>query len=390
MLSPAIRSARSHQSVRGRLYGRRWRDFDFFMLITTVVLMIFSAFAIWSADGGGLISVANLGVRQAIFGVAGLAILLTLASIDYRLFASVAWLLYGAGLIMLGLVLVPGIGTEIAGARRWFNLFEITTVQPAEFAKLTTIVGLAAFISSRGPVMREFSSFVVTILIVAAPMLLIMAQPDLDSALIFGVIWLAMMLVTHTRKLFLAGIAVMGPVAGVLAYTFLLQPYHRERILQFLGVIQDPLGVGYQSAQAQLSIGSAGWTGFGLAGGTQSVFNFLAVRESDFVFAHAAAMFGFIGMVALLLAIVILLWRCLTVVEMARDSFGQLLAAGITGILFVQAVVNIGMNVGLLPVAGIPLPFISQGLSSLWAFLIAEGILQSILVHHRKLGFQPE
>lgn len=388
MVNLALRGTRSHAPA-SRIYGRRWRDFDFFMLITTVVLMIFSAFAIWSADGGGSLSIANLGVRQALFGIVGIVILLVLASIDYRLFASVAWILYGGGLSMLGLVLVPGIGTEIAGAQRWFDL-GITTVQPSEFAKLTTIIGLAAFISSRGPVMKEFSSFLLSIGIVAVPMLLIAAQPDLDSALMFGVIWLSMMLVTHTRRIYLIGVAIIGPIASVFAYAVLLQPYHRERILQFIGLIEDPLGVGYQSTQAQLSIGSAGWTGFGLAGGTQSVFNLLAVRQSDFVFAHAAAMFGFIGMIALMLAIVILVWRCVTVVELARDSFGQLLAAGIAGTLFVQAVVNIGMNVGLLPVAGIPLPFISQGLSSLWAFLLAEGILQSILVHHRKLGFQPE
>src|SRR5690606_12197296 len=148
-------------SPASRIYGRRWRDFDFFMLITTLVLMVFSAFAIWSADGGGPISISNLGVRQAIFGVVGVAMLLALASIDYRLFASVAWLLYGGGLGMLALVLVPGIGTEIAGARRWFDL-GFTTVQPSEFAKLTTIIGLAAFISSRGPVMKEFSSFLLS------------------------------------------------------------------------------------------------------------------------------------------------------------------------------------------------------------------------------------
>ena len=388
MVNLALRGPRALGPAT-RLYGRRWRDFDFFMLITTIVLMVFSAFAIWSADGGGSLSFSNLGVRQAIFGVVGLVILVVLAGIDYRLLASLAWILYAGGLAMLALVLIPGIGTEIAGAQRWFDL-GITTVQPAEFAKLTTIIGLAAFIASRGPVMKEFSSFVLSIVIVGVPMLLIAVEPDLDSALMFGVIWLSMMLVTHTRRIYLLATAVVLPIAALFAYAVLLQPYHRERILAFLGMIEDPLGVGYQSMQAQLSIGSAGWTGFGLAGGTQSVFNLLAVRQSDFVFAHAAAMFGFVGMVALLLAIVILLWRCLTVIELARDSFGQLLAAGITGILFVQAVVNIGMNVGLLPVAGIPLPFISQGLSSLWAFLLAEGILQSILVHHRKLGFQPE
>src|SRR5918997_6731574 len=196
MLSLAIRGTRA-QAPTSRTYGRRWRDFDFFMLVTTVVLMIFSAFAIWSADGGGSISIGNLGVRQAIFGIIGIGIVLVLASIDYRLLASVAWILYGFGLAILGLVLVPGIGTEIAGAQRWFDL-GITTVQPSEFAKLTTIIGLAAFISSRGPVMRELSSFLLSIVIVVVPMLLIVAQPDLDSALIFGVIWLSMMLVTHT------------------------------------------------------------------------------------------------------------------------------------------------------------------------------------------------
>ena len=147
MVNLALRGSRSH-SPANRIHGRRWRDFDYFMLITTIVLMVFSAFAIWSADGGGSMSIANLGVRQAIFGVVGIALLLILASIDYRFFASVAWILYGGGLGLLALVLVPGIGTEIAGAQRWFDL-GITTVQPSEFAKLTTIIGLAAFISSR-------------------------------------------------------------------------------------------------------------------------------------------------------------------------------------------------------------------------------------------------
>jgi rod shape determining protein RodA len=238
--------------------------------------------------------------------------------------------------------------------------------------------------------MKDLSSFLTSIGIVAAPMLLIALEPDLDSAIVFGVIWVSMILVTHTRAIYLAALVILGPALAAFGYFFVLQDYHRTRINVFLGLQQDDLGVGYQSIQAQLSIGSAGWTGFGLAGGTQSQFNFLSVRESDFVFAHAAAMFGFIGMFALMLAMVILIWRCLHVIEIARDDFGRLIAAAVTGILFVQSVINIGMNVGVLPVAGIPLPYISQGLSSLWAFLFAQGLLQSIVVHHRKLAFQPD
>src|SRR3712207_4729806 len=141
--------------------------------------------------------------------------------------------------------------------------------------------------------------------------------------------------------------------------------------------------------QARISIGSGGWLGYGIEGGTLSQLGLLKVRESDFIFAHASGMFGYVGMLALFASFAILLWRCLMVVEIARDGLGQCIAVAVSGILFFQAFVNIGMNVGLMPVTGITLPFVSSGRSSLWVFLIAEGILQSILMHHRKLAFQP-
>ncbi|MDQ3045797.1 MAG: FtsW/RodA/SpoVE family cell cycle protein, partial [Chloroflexota bacterium] len=172
------------------------------------------------------------------------------------------------------------------------------------------------------------------------------------------------------------------------AWRFLFRDYQKERLLVSYDPGLDPFGAGFNIIQARISIGSGGWFGFGLHGGSQSQADLLRVRESDFIFAHASGMVGYLGMLALFVSFIILLWRCVGVVDAARDSFGQLLAIGISGILFFQAVVNIGMNVGLMPVTGITLPFISDGVSSLWSFLFAEGILQSILMHKRKLAFQ--
>jgi rod shape determining protein RodA len=198
------------------------------------------------------------------------------------------------------------------------------------------------------------------------------------------------MFVSRPRFAYIVALVAAAPLILFLTYTFFLREFHRVRIQAFLGLVEDPLGVSYQPMQAKISIGSGGMFGFGLSGGALSQLDLLGVRTSDFVFAHASSMFGFVGMVALLACFVILLLRVLRVAEISSDTFGQCMAAGIAAVLFFQAIVNIGMNLGLLPVAGIPLPFVSLGVSSLWTFLIAEGILQSILMHHRKLAFQRE
>jgi rod shape determining protein RodA len=360
--------------------GRGWKDFDFYILFTTLVLMGFSAVTIYSADGGGALVPSNLGVRQALYGSLGLGLMLVVASIDYRILGSLAWAIYGAAMIALMLVLVPGIGVEIAGSRRWFDL-GFTTIQPSEFAKIATLLALSSFVASRGPAMRELGNFVISILIVLLPMVLIFRQPDLGTSLVYGVIWIAVLAMA---------IGAGAPAVVFLAWEFLLEEYQRRRWTIFLNPEADARGDGFNLIQARISIGSGGWRGFGIEGGTQSQLGLLKVRESDFIFAHASGMFGFVGMLALMLMFAILLWRCLHVSEVARDGLGQALAIGITGMVFFQAFVNIGMNIGLMPVTGITLPFISSGLSSLWTFLIAEGILQSILIRQRKLAFQPD
>lgn len=368
--------------------GSRWKDFDLYMLVTTVVLMGFGSVAIWSAHDGQ-VRLGNLGIRQGVYGALGLILMLLVARFDYRFLASFAWPIYGGGLALLLLVLVPGIGSDQGTtAYRWFNL-GFTTVQPSEFVKLATLIALAAFVASRGAAMTELGNFLISLLIVAAPMALVFRQPDLGTSLVYAVIWVSVMVVTRTRKLYFAAVGALAAPAVLVAWEFLLQPYQRARWLIFLDPTADPLGEGRNILQARISIGSGGFFGSGLLGGSQSQLNLLSVRESDFIFAHASGMYGFVGMLALFASYGILLWRCLLVVETARDGFGQCLALGVSGILFFQAFVNIGMNVGLLPVTGITLPFVSSGLSSLWTFLVAEGMLQSILMRHRKLAFQP-
>lgn len=369
--------------------GRGWKDFDLYILVTTIVLMGFGAVTIYSADGGGAIALTNLGVRQAVYGSLGLVVMLVVASIDYRILGSLSWAIYTVAIVALALVLLPGIGTEIAGSRRWFDL-GFTTIQPSEFAKIATLIALSAFVSSRGPAMREFGNLAVSLLVVLIPMALVFRQPDLGSSLVFAVIWISVMTVTHMQKRYWAALLVSTPLIVFVGWEFFLAEYQKRRWTVFLNPEADARGDGFNLIQARISIGSGGLRGFGIEGGTQSQLGLLKVRESDFIFAHASGMFGFIGMLALLLSFTILLWRCLHVSEVARDSLGQALAVGIAGIIFFQAFVNIGMNIGLMPVTGITLPFVSSGLSSLWVFLVAEGILQSILIRQRKLAFQPD
>jgi rod shape determining protein RodA len=369
--------------------GRYWSEFDWIILITTIALMGFGSLTVYSATGGGPIVFANAGVKQAAFGAIGLVLMLIVASIDYRVLAAFAWPIYGIAVIALGLVLVPGIGTEIAGSRRWFD-FKVLTVQPSEFGKLAALVALSAFVASRGDRMRDLGNFAASILIAAIPAAFVFEQPDLGSSMVYLVIWLSVVVFAQTRMLYLGALLAMSPFIVLFAWHFLLDDYQHRRWLAFLDPESNRLGEAFNLIQARISIGSGGMTGFGIQGGTQSQLGLLKVRESDFVFAHASGMFGFIGMTAMLACFVILLWRCLQVVEISRDRLGQCLAIGITGAIFFQAVVNIGMNLGLMPVTGITLPFVSSGVSSLWSFLIAIGILQSIRMHHRKLGFQPD
>jgi rod shape determining protein RodA len=377
---------RQTMSVRARgLEGNIWRDFDLALFVTMLVLTGFGIVAIWSAVGLPPLVSYNNGTMQALYSMVGVGLMFAAAAIDYRYLQSAAWFLYGIGLLMLLAVMSP-LGHTISGAQNWINL-GFTTIQPSEFVKVTTLIALASFIASRGEAMKEFGNFIIAGLIVALPAGMVLIGPDLGQAMVFAALWASTLLVMNTRKIFIFATIVSAPAFALFAWFNVLEGYQKDRILVSYDPTIDPQGTGFQIIQARISIGAGGWTGAGLSGGSQSRANLLGVRESDFIFAHASSMFGFIGMIALFVASVILLWRCLNAAEISRDTFGQVLAIGVAGLIFFQAFLNIGMNVGLMPVAGITLPFISSGVSSLWTFMILIGILQSVRMHHRRLDF---
>lgn len=361
-----------------------FRAFDWALLGTVLVLVGFGLLAIWSADGGGSVGLGSPVVRQAVAAGLGLALMGALALVDPRYVKALAWAIYGAALA--GLVAVDLIGVTIGGSRRWIDIGPLT-IQPSEPAKVAVLIALCAFVADRGREMRRLVNFVLSGLLVLVPMALVYQQPDLGTAGCFAAIWLAVMLVAPVRRLHLFGVLAASPLVAVLAWHYLLHDYMRERLLIAYHPERDYFGEGFNIIQAQIAIGTGGLFGNGLAGSLQSQLGLLRVRHTDFIFAHAMGMVGFVGGLALAGAYLLLLWRTSRVALVATEPFARFLAVGVTALLFFQAFVNMGMNVGLLPVTGIPLPFISLGGSALWTQFAALGLLQGILTHRRRTAF---
>ena len=374
-------------SLHARGRTTNWGAFDIYLVVTTLVLIGFGLVTIWSADGARPLTLGNPAVRQFIYAVIGLAMMMGATALDYRYIKTFSWVFYLGTLVLLAGVLV--VGTTSGGATRWFQFGPIT-VQPSEIAKLTVIISLASFVADRGDDMRRLHNFILSGILVGIPAGLVYLQPDLGTTGVFAFAWLVMMLVSRTRLLYLFGVMLAAIPGAWVTWNYIMHDCMRERLLISYHPESDPLGDGYNILQARVAIGSSGAIGHGLHGSTLSQLDLLRVRLTDFIFAHAMGMFGFIGALALFLTFAILLWRMMQIGINARDNFSQLTAFGITGIVFFQMFVNIGMNVGLMPVTGIPLPFVSVGGSSLWTLLAAVGILQSILIHQQRLGFQRE
>lgn len=360
-------------------------ELDPFMVVLIVVLNLFGLVTIWSASGANESLLGSETMRQAFYFVAGMMAMFVLASVNYKFLKSFAALVYLGSVGLLLAVLT--IGTTIGGSTRWIFLGPLS-FQPSELAKLATIIALAAFVSERRDEMDRLSNFLISIAIVAVPMGLVFIQPDLGTSGVFAAIWLGMIVMSSTRLLYLVGVFVLAIPGAVFAWFTLLHDYQKDRLMISFDPGRDYLGQGYNMIQARITIGSAGWFGHGLHGGSQAEFELLKVRETDFIFAHAMSMFGFVGGIALFVAFMLLFWRMLRAVTIARDTFGQQIAAGITAMFFFQTFVNIGMNLGIMPVTGLPLPFISLGGTSLFFILASFGIVQSIIINHRKLGFQ--
>jgi len=364
--------------------NRTLRHFDYTLLLLTLALvglglaMIYSATTTFSSDPIPLSE--NFVLRQVLYLIAGLVIMVLLSMVDYTLYATFVQPLYVFVLIMLALTAL--IGRTYGGAQRWIDL-RVFPVQPSELSKLLLILVLARFLADReGNWWKLWASFVV----IAPPMILVYLQPSLSATIVLGVIWLGMVVMAglplwHLLLLGTGGIALL-PMLWMSMHT-----YMKERVLTFLNPARDPLGAGYNIFQARIALGSGGLWGQGYLRGTQSQLRFLRVRHTDFIFSVLGEELGFIGAMILFLLLALLLLRLIRNARLARDGFGRLTIVGIASMILFQSVVNIGVNLGVLPATGMPLPFVSYGGSSLIMLLAAEGVVQSIVIHRKKLEF---
>jgi rod shape determining protein RodA len=312
--------------------------------------------------------------------VAGLAVVYLLDCFILRFADTLRNLLYVVVLGLLGIIFL--VGQVSGGSQRWLAA---GSVQPSELSKILMIIVLAKFLADREDDDSDVKTIIISLGIIAVPMLLIYLQPDLGTALTLGAIWLAMIWLAGIRTRYLVFLAV-GGLAALPVLWLKLEDYMRERLLLFINPAGDPDSY-FNVHQALVSIGSGGWQGKGLTHGTQSQLHFLRVRHTDFIFAVTAEELGFLGAVAMIALLFFLLWRILHIAERSRDAFGRLIAAGVAGLIFFQGVVNIGMNLGLMPVTGIPLPFVSYGGSSFLTLVLGIGLVESIAMRHKKLDF---
>lgn len=375
-----------------------WHNFDFWLFGAVVLLTIFGITMIRSAIAGNIELIdTNTVQKQIIFAVGGVVVAMITAAIDYRLWASLSRILYWG--IISSLVILDAIGNQLFGSNRWFSLGPIL-IQPSELAKIVIILILADFYTRNYEKVSNLGWVVRSLLLTLGIAIWILLQPDLSTSIVIFVLWFALTWASGLRVKHLLvaggiGLVILAVGLPLLIMNYdpantegLIKPYQVERIINF--AFPDPdarHGSIYNVQQALVSIGSGGWVGQGYESGTQVQLRFLKVRHSDFIFSALAEEFGFVGTMVVMGLLLFIIYRCLRAAWMASDTFGALIAYGVATLLTFQAVVNIGMNLKLLPVTGLPLPFVSYGGSSLLSMLIGIGLVESVILRHKSLEF---
>jgi cell division protein FtsW len=350
------------------------------LVVVTLGLVAFGLVMVYSASSARAALAADDPAyylkRQAVYALLGMVALVVLSRTDYRRLRYLVPPLLIGSLVLLVAVLAAG--TAVNGSRRWITIGP-ATLQPSELAKLALALWVAAYLS-RSPAPRSLSELVRPIGIVyGAVVALVLVEPDLGTAISVTIMLAAILVVAGTRFSTLAG---AGAIALSLTLAAIwLEPYRRERILSFLDPWQDPQGAGFQSVQAMLALGSGGFFGVGLGESVQKVY-YLPEASTDMIFAIVGEELGLFGAFAVLVAFVVFGYAGFNVALACRDPFGKLLAAGITALICGQAAVNVSAVMGLAPLTGIPLPFVSYGGSSLIVMLASVGILLNIAVNH--------
>ena len=359
--------------------GHSWRHFDPVLLVAALALAAYGTVVIYSASlprGAEGIVLSTEVQRHITFAIVGALLMIAMTRVDYRLIDTLGWFAYGFGVLLLVLVLLVG-STEF-GARRWFDL-GFTVVQASEIGKLMMIIGLAKFLTDYRDRLQEWRVFATSLAIAVLPAFLVFLEPDAGSAVVFLALWLVMTAFAGARLRHYATLAALGLCMIPVGLAAGVQDYQRDRIRAFIDPTTDPQGAGFNVIQAETSVGSGGLWGQGLTHGTQTQLDFVRIQTTDFIFSVLGEELGFVGAMALFALMLLLLFRILRVVGRAPEPLGQLLAVGMLTMITMQVFINVAINIRLLPVTGIPLPFISLGNSSLLMLFVGLGLLQSVL-----------
>ncbi len=375
-----------------------WRHFDFWLLGAVAFLTIFGVTMIQSAIAGNIELVeANTVLKQIIFAGIGFTIVVIMSLIDYRYWGALSPILF---IITFGaLAVLFLVGDALFGSSRWFAVGPIL-IQPSEFAKITIILILSNYFSQQIDKIKNPWVVARSLLITMGIVIWIILQPDLSTSIVILVLWFALLWAAglDLKMLLFAGgagavVVAIGLPLLLLNYDptnteALIKPYQLERIINFLFPEEGAsYGAIYNVQQALISIGDGGWFGQGYGSGTQVQLRFLKVRHSDFIFSALSEEFGFAGALIVIATLAFIIFRCLRAARISSDTYGALIAYGAATLITFQTIVNVGMNLNLLPVTGLTLPFVSYGGSSLLTLFIAIGLVESVVLRHRDLEF---
>jgi rod shape determining protein RodA len=366
--------------------GSRLRQLDWVLLLTVLALSIIGTLLVWSATRGA--GSHTYVVKQLLNIVIGLILLAVVSMLDYRQLRLYAPVLYGVSLLGLLAALTP-LGTPVNGSKSWITLPAGFQIEPSEFGKLAIILMSAMFLSEARnaggrPGLRAVA---LTVGCAIIPIALVEKEPDLGVVIIMLLLLGGLIALSGLRLYWLAALAAAGTLTVLAVFKLhLLHAYQLHRLTSFINPTADPTGTGYNAAQAKIAVGSGGLTGQGLFHGGLIGGNFVPEQHTDFIFAVAGEELGFVGCAVIIGLLAILLLRALRIAARADDQFGMLVASGVAIWFAVQAFINIGMTVGIMPVTGLPLPFVSYGGSAMFADMIAIGALMTVHRHRSVFG----
>jgi len=359
-----------------------WRNFDFWLFGAALFLSIFGIMMVQSAIAGNEVLAESV-ARQPLFLGAGVLLMLLMAAIDYHYWGSLARFLYIFAVISLLIIYVYGQARY--GSARWLDT-GVILIQPSEIVKILMIMVLADYFAKNYDKPRDMRWIIQGFLLTFGVVIWILLQPNLSTSIVIFVIWFSLLWICGLPVKYLIILGIMGLVLVAVAFPFLAD-YQQARVINFL--FPDPEarhGDNYNVEQALITIGSGGWFGQGYGQGSQVQLRFLKVRHTDFIFSAMAEEFGFVGTTLVMGLLVFIIWRCIQAGRNASDLYGSLIAYSYAAMLFFQAAVNIGVNLNVVPVSGLPLPFISSGGSSLLSSVMGVGLVESVNLRKRNLA----